>query len=230
MAQPSEKINMFVSRHPEDGGKYVLEAYWDTIQPGASLTSPDGTIFQSALDRQFIDVGNLTASELVSRFAGVWAIDDTVELPSGATTQRHQFTVSAAQLTTFAPTPTVVSPFENQVVPPRFSLQFGNGGNGWTIESGFPFEFIFPNPNREIHALLAPGETERVVTFRSNNLTYDDAEVIAISPNAARQFDVSLVQQSQSTLRTVTVVVPEPASIAIGCCAIIGLAAFRRRK
>lgn len=234
MAQTtSTAINMFLSRHPENGGRFVLEADWDVVQPAISLTAPDGTIFGSTTDRKFIDVKDLTASELNSRFAGVWTVNDNWELPSGAPTQRHQFTLTAAQLSTFAPTPTVISPVENATVPPRFSMEFGNGGNGWRVESGFPLEFIFPNPNRELHALLAPGETQREVSFRSIRSNVPDFAIVKgtpLAPNSAHDFRVRLVQWSQSALRTVTVVIPEPSTIALSGLAFVGLAALRRRK
>jgi hypothetical protein len=230
MAQSSATyINMFVSRQPEGGGTYGLEAYWDIVQPSITLTSPDGTIFGSTIDRQFIDVGNLTVSELTSRFAGVWTVNDNWDLPSGATTQQHQFTLTTAQLTTFLPTPTIVSPVENATVPPRFNLELGNGGNGWSIETGFPFEFIFPNPNREIHALLAPGETQREVSLRSNRQTTVVENGTPLSANPAHDFQVLLVQRSQSALRTVTVVVPEPTAMALIGAGVLALAVLRRR-
>lgn len=230
MAQSSATINMFVSRQPEGGGTYGLEAYWDIVQPSITLTSPDGTTFGSTIDRQFIDVGNLTASELTSRFAGVWTVNDNWDLPSGATTQQHQFTLTTAQLTTFLPTPTVVSPTENATVPPRFNLELGNGGNGFSVETGSPMEFIFPNPNLEIHALLAPGETQREVTLRSNSQTTVFEKSVPQSANPAHDFHVLLVRRSQSALRTVTVVVPEPTAIALTSAGVVALAALRRRK
>lgn len=231
VAQPtSETISMWVTRQPDAGGTFLLSAYSDSVTFDLALTAPDGTVFTSSDGRQLIDLGGLTLSELTSRFAGAWTINDDWNLPVGAATQHHQFTITAAQLSTFPQTPTVISPLENAIVPPRFSFVGGTSSTGWIVESGFPIEFIFPNPLKQIHALLAPGELQRTMELRAslNNFAVG-RPVTALSADPTHEFHVRLIQQSQSELRTVTVVVPEPAAIALLGAAAISGGVVRRR-
>jgi hypothetical protein len=225
----SQPVYIGVTRRPDAGGPFQLRASAFGFSLGVTLTAPDGTVFESSPSRRLYEVENLTASELTSRFAGQWTVNDAWNLPPGAATQLHSFNITTAQLSTFPATPGIASPAPNAIVPPIFNIVSGGGGLGI---SGGPVEFLSSNgPNTQVKVLFAPGERQRVIGIRASSQNYMRLGNIPTSTtNPVHRFRLVLTQNSESAQRTVTAVIPEPSTLVLAGVGMVGATFLRRRK
>ncbi|WP_428305742.1 hypothetical protein [Lacipirellula sp.] len=223
-----QPVYIGVTRQAGSIWSYRLNASAFGFTLGVSLTAPDGTVFESTPTRRLYEVDNLTASELTSRFAGKWTVNDAWDLPPGAATQLHSFNITTAQLSTFPATPGISSPAPNAIVPAVFNVV--SGGNGLRITGG-PVEFLtFNGSIKPLKVLFTPGEQQREIGIRATSQNYMQlGNIPAPTTNPTHRFRLVLTQNSESAPRYVTAVVPEPMSLTLASAGMLALATLRRR-
>jgi hypothetical protein len=195
---------------------------------GASMVAPDGTVFTQSTPT----LVGLSATDLTTRFAGQWTINDTEDLPPGVIEQ-HRFNLSAAALVNdFAPNPQMITPADGAVLPPVFEVRWQDGdpnGSGFQTRGLSPFDFTrLGDDHYRLSVKFAPGEDQKVGVFSaaSNRNTFLPLAT-PVTPNPIRRFDPYVQRSSISLPRSFTVIVPEPAS---GVLAALAAALIGRRN
>ena len=169
-----QPVYIDVTRRTDAGGLIQFSALSFGGTQGVSLTAPDGTVFEQSASHVLTLIEGLSASEVTSRFAGAWTINDSWNLPPGALPQLHQFTISAAQLSTFPSYPAIISPTAGATVPEIFTFSRSANSSGFEI-SGGPTEITYlTNDSMQVKVLFAPGEAERTIGLRATSSNYYD--------------------------------------------------------
>lgn len=194
------------------------------------LTAPDGTIF----DPLNKSLSGLTLEQVVSRFTGKWTYEDVDVLPVGSPSQFHEFTIGPDAIGgKFQPFPTILSPAFGAEVPPVFDVfkqPMDPALPGYldiSVESDVKF---FDNNHARFTVPMAPGELNKDVTLLAGHIAGVTIGLATpTTPNPANRVAVSLQLYSE-TSRPLRIVIPEPATIALGGFVLLSLTALRRRK
>jgi hypothetical protein len=197
---------------------------------GASMVAPDGTLFTQSTAK----LVGLSATDLTTRFAGQWTINDTQDLQPGVIEQ-HRFNLNASALVNdFAPNPQMISPADGAILPPVFEVRWQDGnpnGSGFQTRGLSPFDFTrLGDDHYRLSVKLAPGEQQRdgIFTAAGNRTTFLPLAT-PVTPNPIRRFDPHVQRTSVSLPRSFTVIVPEPASGVLAALAAVLIGRRQRR-
>jgi hypothetical protein len=196
---------------------------------GSFVVAPDGTKFYNT-PTEFTYITGLTEDQVKSRFEGVWTINDFYQVPPAEAPQLHQVTITGLT-DSFAPTPTLQSPMEGEIVPRRFEVI----SNGESLR-------LYGATQRTFKS-LGPGHTEVVIGFPDgvdelplgiraiNFLTTGRTMATSLSPKPLHQFNARVIHHSYSLERSITVLdVPEPAAYSLLLAGSAAIPVARRRR
>lgn len=227
-------IRLLVSHKSEMGANgYGLEFYdgGAHFSSGVSITAPDGTVFQNGPGTPFVGVGSLTLSELTTRFAGDWTINDNWNLPVGAPTQHHRFSIDAPALSGFpATTPEILSPSNGAQLPYDFEVSLTSSGLMSLVGDNFQYSLNVPYVMPYIDVRPIPAAYPKVVEARASSFLPLTINVTPLEPSPAHRFSIPGGLRNFSAPVTWTIGVPEPSALALSSVVLLSLTAFRRRR
>lgn len=227
-------IRLLVSYKSEMGANgYGLEFFDGGVHfsSGVSITAPDGTVFQNGPGTPFVGVGSLTLSELTTRFAGDWTINDNWNLPVGAPTQHHRFSIDAPALSAFpSTTPEILSPTSGALLPYDFEVLLSSIGAMLLVGDNFQYSLNVPYLMPYVDVRPIPAVYPKVVEARASFFLPLTINVTPIEPSPTHRFSIPGGLRSFSAPVTWTIGVPEPSTIALTSFVLLNLAALRRRK
>lgn len=193
------------------------------------LVAPDGTIFSGLGE----PITGLSQTDVTTRFAGEWVINDQENLPLGET-QQHLFTVPSSSLIISSDSfPVVDSPTEGATVPPVFRVKWRDfdEGTSFSIRGAHLSEVTHIGEDHvQFRAMFQPGELVKAMSFTAFAAdTTRLPRATSLSANPTSRFDPSVQRVIASLPRDFFVVIPEPSTLALAASTLFALSLIRRR-
>jgi hypothetical protein len=193
-----------------------------------SVTAPDGTYFHTDQTGWPVAVDSLSLDSLVSRFAGEWTIIDSLESPSGNSSQRHSFQVTESLLTNIPQkTPSIASPPDGAKLSAAFNVVH-DGQNVWMRGPTIDYQ---TTKQVDLNATVFARNLPEVVEARTSvSISVPMESPRSLDSSPRHIFHVSARTYNFSAPVQWTVGIPEPTAAMMAILAFSGVAALRRRK